>query len=268
VSPNSLRRNLDNQPVLIDILTRLHARACQITHEILCLMSAGLADGAMARWRTLHEIAVISFLLKEHGEELAIRYRLYEIVESYKASRDYNARCDQLGYEPLDEFELLEIKQQYDRVIQEYGSSFGKQYGWASDVLGSEHPSFAALERKVGIDHLRGHYGMASYNVHANPKGIFFNLGLMDENALLLAGPSNSGLADPGHAAAISLLQVSTVIGTIEPNLDRLVVLRILQKISDEIGHELQATQNKLDEHQPKVDRIGCGDGVQVTLLR
>jgi hypothetical protein len=33
---------------LTDVLLRLHARACQITDEILCLLEGGFADGAMA----------------------------------------------------------------------------------------------------------------------------------------------------------------------------------------------------------------------------
>jgi hypothetical protein len=44
-----------NSNHLIEVLTRLHARACQVVDEILVLLSAGFADGAMARWRTLHE---------------------------------------------------------------------------------------------------------------------------------------------------------------------------------------------------------------------
>ena len=36
---------------LADVLTRLHARACQIAHEVITLLASGFADGAMARWR-------------------------------------------------------------------------------------------------------------------------------------------------------------------------------------------------------------------------
>jgi hypothetical protein len=43
---------------LIDVLARSHARACQIAEEIITLLEAGFSDGAMARWRTMHEIAV------------------------------------------------------------------------------------------------------------------------------------------------------------------------------------------------------------------
>lgn len=49
--------------VLCDTLVRLHARACQVLLEIIVLMEDGLADGAMARWRTLHELTIVATLL-------------------------------------------------------------------------------------------------------------------------------------------------------------------------------------------------------------
>jgi hypothetical protein len=48
---------------VFEVLTRLHARACQIVSEILTLLRSGHADGAHARWRSLHEIAVVGFLI-------------------------------------------------------------------------------------------------------------------------------------------------------------------------------------------------------------
>ncbi|WP_217430933.1 DUF5677 domain-containing protein [Sphingomonas bacterium] len=58
--------------MLNDTMLHLHARACQVVFEIITLMENGLADGAMARWRTLHEITVVATILAEHGEELAV----------------------------------------------------------------------------------------------------------------------------------------------------------------------------------------------------
>ena len=37
------------------VLTRIHARACLVSNEIIALMKAGYSEGAVARWRTLHE---------------------------------------------------------------------------------------------------------------------------------------------------------------------------------------------------------------------
>ena len=123
-------------------------------------------------------------------------------------------------YEPLTEDEFTEITSDYLSLLARYGREYGGPYGWAASVL--SNPSFTDVEREVGLDHLRPFYRLASHNVHADPKGVFFKLGLFPGNEdLLLAGPSPAGLADPGHGAAISLGQVTTSLLTMRPNIDR-----------------------------------------------
>jgi hypothetical protein len=177
-------------PCLLEVLTRLHARACQVTDEIACLLSSGFADGAMARWRTLHEIAIVALFIKEHGEELARRYIAHQVVESFHAAKDYRECSERLGYEPLTEFEFAEIQKDYEEVVRLYGDTFKTQYGWAASALGRNKPSLKDIEKATGIDHLRAHYRMASHNVHANPKGVFFKLGLFKEVTYFLPVPA------------------------------------------------------------------------------
>ncbi len=221
-----------------DAVSRLHARSCQITAEIILLLKNGFADGAHARWRTLHEISVIAYFLAKHGNDLAERYLSHAAVESYKASLKYQEHCEALGYQKLTAEEMTEIMEKYQHYIKKYGPNYKQPYGWASSVLGKDNPTFADIEADVGLDHMRPYYKMASNNVHANPQGILFKLGLIPESGdILLTGPSNLGLADPGHCAAISLLQITTnLLTTIAPNLDRLVILKIMSTLSDEIG--------------------------------
>jgi uncharacterized protein DUF5677 len=64
--------SLASEP-LVSALVLLHSRACSVAAEIEMLIRAGYADGANARARTLHEIAVIAFFLAEGGDELARR---------------------------------------------------------------------------------------------------------------------------------------------------------------------------------------------------
>jgi hypothetical protein len=51
------------------LLIRLLVRGCQVTDEILCLLENGFADGAMARWRTLHEITVVAAVTPRNHEK-------------------------------------------------------------------------------------------------------------------------------------------------------------------------------------------------------
>ena len=72
-----------NDPVF-KALTLLHARACQIASAILVLLRSGYADDAHARWRTLHEISVVSIFIGERGKNVAERYLLHDHVQRYK----------------------------------------------------------------------------------------------------------------------------------------------------------------------------------------
>lgn len=221
---------------LVDVLTRLHARACQITDEIALLLTGGFANGGMARWRTLHEVAVIAQFIASHGEQLAERYVLHQFVESRRAATEYEKCRERLGYPPLDESELKRLEASHQGAVTRFGRDFSGQYGWAAHHLGVAKPTFADIERAVGVDHLRAYYRMASHNVHANPKGVFFRLGLLKERHILLAGASNAGLADPGHSAAVSLVQVSYPLLSLRPTIDNIVALKLILRLADEIG--------------------------------
>jgi len=117
-APDPSRRNL------IYVLTRSHARACQITDEIYCLLAAGFADGAMARWRTLHELAVTCEFLADGGEELAKRYVSHEIVESHRAAYEYEECRERLGYEAISKAYLRKLDRSFKRAIAKYAAPF------------------------------------------------------------------------------------------------------------------------------------------------
>ena len=67
------------------VLIRLLVRGCQVTDEVICLLENGFADGAMARWRTLHETAVVAAIISQGGENAAERYVEHQAVESKRA---------------------------------------------------------------------------------------------------------------------------------------------------------------------------------------
>ena len=246
-----LRNDSDfhSQPHLVEVLTRLHARACQVTYEVLVLLQSGLADGAVARWRSLHEIAVVAMFLHEHGEEFAERYVEHQHVEARQAARNY-VRCQgRLGYEPLRPEELAKIEASAEIAIDRFGAAFEDQYGWASGTLKKKGITFADIERAVGVGHLRAHYQLACHNVHANPRGAFYRLGLSNE-PVLLAGVSDQGMSDPAHLTAISLTQCSAPLGLMFPTVDNLVALKIMMQVERDIG---QALEDYLDQSSTAV---------------
>jgi len=238
----------DNGYVL-EVLSRLHARACQVASEILVLLRTGHADGAHARWRCLHEIAVVGFFVGSGGDEVAERYLLHDVIECHKAALQYAEYSSRMGLDPISPEELSELEAERDELLKRFGTGYGSDYGWAVKILGKKRPTFSDIEKRVELDHLRPYYKLASHNVHANARGVFFKLGLIPTEEILLAGPSNIGLADPGNQCALSLSQITVALLTAQPNLDRLVVCDIVQTVEREVGEAFVEVHERLEEN-------------------
>jgi Family of unknown function (DUF5677) len=237
------------------VLIRQHARACRIAEEVLALMQAGYGQAAMTRWRALHEAVVVSAFVKKHGREVAEQYLLHAEVESWKAIREYQRIVERLrpgGYEPFEAREVREARETYESLLKRFGSSYRAAYGWA-DIAVRQNPAvaglggLAALEKDVELDHLRPHYRMASHPAHANPKSILFNPDLSEEQQALLTGPSAVGMTDPGHAACVSLTNITGTLLTSKPDISAAVVLSALLQLTDRAGEAFLAAQRRLE---------------------
>ena len=131
---------------LREALVGIHARALRTATEVLVLLENGLADGAYARWRTLHELSVMAAFLSEHGDEAAKRYLLHEVVVLKKRLNNELL----WGEKKIPKRQQREIEKDYDMVIAEYGKHFKNDYGWAGGFIeGNENPKFVHIEKSV-----------------------------------------------------------------------------------------------------------------------
>lgn len=248
----------EDNNLTFDVLERLHARACRIASEILTLLKAGHAPGAHARWRTLHEVTVVAYFIKEHGHETAERYHLHHAIESYKAAVQYELHRPQLGFEPFDPLEIDEMKQRYDELVSLFGNTFDQDYGWAAHVIPG-HVTFARIEEHVGLERFRPLYKMASYDIHANPKGMLWSLGIVGDRDMIIAGPTNAGLADPGHGALVSLFQITTLLLNQEPDLEDIVTMKAIGRLEELAGEAFPAIQEQLESEEAAISAADDG---------
>ena len=199
-------------------LIELHARCCRVAQEVLALLYGGFAAGAHARARTMHELAVVAWFIRDNSAEVAQRYREHSVVERYKRAVEYNRTLPQththLGYEPIDEETMQQLAERRERLRERYGADFLKgSYGWAAVALDKQKPTFRDLEESVGMNHMWPFYAWSSQEVHAGSHGnelSYFERGSGDRT--LGAGPSNAHLADPALGAMISLYQTTAAI--------------------------------------------------------
>lgn len=238
----------NDRPWLFEALAKLHARACQISSAILVLLEKGFADDAHARWRSLHEIAVTSAFISMHGPELAEKYLLHEAIQQYKLVREAQLVESRTNEMPVSKSELADLRLVRDNLIGRFGKNFKENYGWAAETLGVNRPTFRTIEKATNLDHFRPYYKMASDNVHAESHGTNFRLGMFfDQHRVLLAGPSNAGLADPGHSTAISLNTVTTSLLGMGESLEVIVMMKLLTKLAREVGESFLEAHNELE---------------------
>src|SRR5438874_75795 len=240
-----------------EILLRLHVRACQVTDEIICLLENGFADGAMARWRTLHELAVVATVIHQHGEEIAERYHAHQAVESKRAMRKYASCYALLGQRPLSSREVSRIDKAYNAAISKYGKDFDSDYGWAIYHLKKRKVTFADLAQEAGRADMRSYYQMGNDNVHAGIKSLFVRLGLVDNYKRLLAGRSNTGLADPGQNTAHTLMQISVLVCLSEPVLDDIVAAETIRLLRDDVVRSFFRAHQRLRRDDKRSKRSG-----------
>ncbi|MEO8327462.1 MAG: DUF5677 domain-containing protein, partial [Nitrospirota bacterium] len=149
--------------------------------------------------------------------------------------KKYEARLQEKG--PSHE-EIDDCKIQYDKLVHKYGKRYSQHYGWASYIF-PKHPrvGFAAIEKNVGLDHMRPYYKWASQNIHAGSKALRNRLGLCEaKDDILLVGQSNSGMTDPAHETAISLCQITTRVLCLQPTFDHFVLIKLISDYENDIG--------------------------------
>jgi hypothetical protein len=130
-------------------------------------------------------------------------------------------------------------QQQHDLLIEQYGSAYGKPYGWAIGLDGEPGaPSFRRLERLADLSHVRWHYTQQSHEMHADASGWESNVLEHNGQTYLTTDRVHFGLAEPAHLALISLHQCAASLfggadGDISPAISRGAESRLRQVARD-----------------------------------
>jgi hypothetical protein len=228
-------------------MVRLHVRALRVAEEVFALLRAGFAGGAMARWRTLHEIAVVMAFLAERDPDVSERYVLHDTVARWRSLADYQRYAERLGETPFSAAEVEEMEQARGDLVTRFGRPFGEEWGWAAETLGVSKPRFDQIECAADLSHWRPHSRWASQNVHAGPHALFSVLGT-DDPDLLLAGASNVDLEAPGANAAHSLALATVELLARQPTIEDLASMHVVMALSHEAEEAFATAADVLAE--------------------
>lgn len=229
---------------VFEAVVNLHARGLRVTGEVLALMLAGFPDGALSRWRTVHEMAVTAAFIGKHGHDVAERFIAHREVQAAKAVIQYDEYHLRANLSSIDPADLAAAVARKEAWVARFGKMIGKDYGWAYPIIDSERISLFDLEKDLGLDHWRPRYRWASDDIHGAFRPMGVGLGVAEAtDPVLLVGRSNSGMTDPAHMTAISMTLLNHCLPRELRTHDESVILLALRLLSDEIGQVFLAIE-------------------------
>ncbi|MGH9789011.1 MAG: DUF5677 domain-containing protein, partial [Candidatus Acidiferrales bacterium] len=163
----------------------------------------------------------------------------------------------------LPDSQLVRLERTRRLLLKRYGNRFDEPYGWANEALRGngvkvgKRISFRDIEEAVGLSHWRPYYRLASHSIHPTATFARFNIGVLGEQTRLLPGPSNYGLADPGHGALLSLGQLTTALLGYKPDLNLISQLPVMVFLTEYAGDAFLRVQRQIESEEAAKNRVG-----------
>ena len=231
------RRNDEDNNATMAALAHVFPKSLLVTQEIICLLKGGFPDGALTRWRSLHELSVTAMYISKYGEDAAIQYLLSFHFSARRAAKQMNRHSERLGLKRFTAEEMQALDDRCAMAERALGRSIDKDKNGEWPKITISHPTFAQVEESVDMEHWRPWYKCASSYVHANHSPAENLLGLVETTVPVnLVGASNSGFVDPFQLTALSLAQLVGTYLTHSTNLDRIVHIDVFHQLADEMA--------------------------------
>jgi hypothetical protein len=185
------------------VVSTLGVRAQATCHEISALLRAGFPNGARARWRTLHEVAVVSSVLMFGNRYTASRFKNHRWI---MLARDIERETQNTLWPTRPSPEVMRR-----RLIRRYGAAYDGRYGWASQetsrAIHVTKPQWHHLESVAKLaDGHRPRVKSAHHSVHVDSLG---GLDLVDSSGAHHAGARLDGSQPIVWQAIVALSEVT-----------------------------------------------------------
>lgn len=230
------RDDEDNNTVMA-ALGNIFPKSLLIVQEIICLLKGGFPDGALTRWRSLHELSVTAKYIAIQGEEAAEQYLLSFHFSARRAAIQMNKHSERSKLQGFSAEELLGFDARCAEAERILGRQIKKDRDGEWPKITEIHRTFADVEESVGMNHWRPWYKWASNNIHGNYRPPDKSLGLVEAEGLAhLVGASNSGFVDPLQLTALTLAELVETYLKHSINLDRIVHIEVFHELANEMG--------------------------------
>lgn len=247
-----------------EALARLHIRACRIAKEVILLLENGFAEGAQARWRTLHEVTVTATLIAEGGDALAVRYFDHEAVERKRALDDHRRAAAIAGEPGVSQRQSAGIEEAYGAAIKKHGKSFNGMYGWASGQLRiPKEPKFHDLQDAAGGLTLKLRYRLASFDTHASLGALEQPVHRWDPTTHI-PGAFAAGFEEPASDTAQAIVQITGLLRAEPWDVDDVALGLAMIRLRDETAHAWHDVARRIAKREQRaLDRAARRPGPQ-----
>lgn len=195
-------------------LCNIVGRVVRTASEVHWLLAGGFAAGALARARSIYELALTSRLLADHGDpggttpDLVERYERSHDLERYADARVHNDSAPaelRFSTEQMDKW-----KAEADEARLKFGTDIGRPRGWAKPLFPNKNgmAQIPDLEEPAGFEAQRPFYRWANHEVHATARGGALSTYVNNDGYVVQStGRTHRGLAEPASMAARYLSQ-------------------------------------------------------------
>ncbi len=261
-------RAVREQNYTFEATVALHARAIRVSNEILTLLREGYPDGALSRWRTLHEIAVVATFLAQNDREVSKRFIAHRGIVSAKALKQYVEFLPRSNMTPLEPGNLEAAEALRASLIEEFGPEFDEEMGWAYPIINkAKRINLYDLEVVTGLDHWRPRFKWASDDIHVGAKPYHASLGAAEtplDQPVLLTGQSDSAFTDPAHMFVISLNLANHALPEAYRTDDDRMVLMALRLLDNLVGETFLEIDRKTGRRSARAKALAsAGTGPQ-----
>lgn len=242
----------DEHDYIFGALSYLHPRMLLVAGEIDALLRTGFPDGALARWRTLHEISVVAMFIEQSDQATAKRYLASFQFNALRAANQLNKYADRAKLNPFSTEEIAEMESHCVALTEDLGRQIKGDYDWAKEAVGKNRPTLLDLEEASGLDHWRPRYRWASQHTHAGHRPLDKLLGMAEaKEPINLVGASNSGFVDPFSMSGISISICCAAFLGRRPTIDSIVALKSIEVLSQKLEEiALQLEKETLERHE------------------
>jgi hypothetical protein len=233
-------------------LSRLVARTYEVVGEIILLARAGYADGALARWRSLHEICVVAMFLARRSDRCAQMYlshhwveklRLFEVGRANGTARATNTNRDRY---------VSDLRMQKTAMVNKFGTAFASDYGWASVDLDRAKTTFRDLESHVGLETLRRGYQQANSTVHGGALATLTRISLGADGIDSTEVPPAYGCEIATNYATASLSMMVAELCLKTENADLVAMSLVVHNCAFKIREQIEQAQKKVSGDSPR----------------